>query len=175
VTRLRVGRPEFDSRWELGFSLHYRVQTGSGAQAGSYPNGYRRLLTLGLKRPGREAYHSPPSSAEVTNAWSYTSTVPYVFMAWCLVTHTGTTLPLPYCVIGAEKLIVAQIVTKYPAFYGTRKFITMFTRARNCNLYCASWIRYTPSHSHFHNIYLNAILSSSPRSSKWALSFIFSG
>jgi hypothetical protein len=32
-------------------------------------------LSLGIKRPGREADHSPPSSAEV-NAWSYTSTPP---------------------------------------------------------------------------------------------------
>jgi hypothetical protein len=39
----------------------------------------------GVKRPGREADHSPPSSAEVKNAWSYTSTLPFVFMAWYLV------------------------------------------------------------------------------------------
>jgi len=36
--------------------------------------------------PGREADHSPPPNAEV-NAWSYTSTHHYVFMAWCLVKH----------------------------------------------------------------------------------------
>jgi hypothetical protein len=33
-------------------------------------------LSLGVKRPGREADHLPPSSAEVKNAWSYTSTPP---------------------------------------------------------------------------------------------------
>jgi hypothetical protein len=33
-------------------------------------------LSLGVKRPGREADHSPPSSAEVKNACSYTSTPP---------------------------------------------------------------------------------------------------
>jgi len=32
-----------------------------------------RVLSLGIKRPGREADHSPPSSAEDKNAWSYTS------------------------------------------------------------------------------------------------------
>jgi hypothetical protein len=32
--------------------------------------------TPGVKQPGREADHSPPSSAEVKNAWSYTSTPP---------------------------------------------------------------------------------------------------
>jgi hypothetical protein len=33
-------------------------------------------LSLGVKRPGREADHSPPSSAEVENVWSYTSAPP---------------------------------------------------------------------------------------------------
>jgi hypothetical protein len=36
---------------------------------------------LGLKRQGREADHSPPTSAEVKKMWIYTSTPPYVFMA----------------------------------------------------------------------------------------------
>jgi hypothetical protein len=51
-------------------------------------------LSLEVKRPGRKADHSPASSADVKNAWSYTSIPQYVFMAWCLV-GTGTTLPLP--------------------------------------------------------------------------------
>jgi hypothetical protein len=46
-------------------------------------------LSLGVKRPGREADHSPPSSAEVKNAWSYNSTPQYVFMAWCSVKAQG--------------------------------------------------------------------------------------
>jgi hypothetical protein len=33
-------------------------------------------LSLGVKRPGRKADHSPTSSAEVKNAWGYTSTPP---------------------------------------------------------------------------------------------------
>jgi len=40
----------------------------------------------GVRRPEREANHWPPSSAEV-NMWSYTSTLPYTFVAWCLVKH----------------------------------------------------------------------------------------
>jgi hypothetical protein len=42
-------------------------------------------LSPGLKEPGREADHSPPSTAEYKKAWNYTSTNPYVFMAYCLV------------------------------------------------------------------------------------------
>jgi len=33
-------------------------------------------LSEAVERPGREADNSPPCSAEVTNAWSYTSTPP---------------------------------------------------------------------------------------------------
>jgi hypothetical protein len=42
-------------------------------------------LSVWVKRPGREADHSPPSSAWVNNAWRYTSAPQYVFMAWCSV------------------------------------------------------------------------------------------
>jgi len=49
-----------------------------------------RGYLLGVKRPGREADHSPPSSVEV-NAWSYTATPKYAFMAWCLVKHRVVT------------------------------------------------------------------------------------
>jgi hypothetical protein len=38
-------------------------------------------LSPGVKRPGREADHSPPTSAEVKKMWIDTSTSPYVFMA----------------------------------------------------------------------------------------------
>jgi hypothetical protein len=67
-------------------SLHHRVHNGSGAHPSSYPMGTTDI-SLGIKRPEREADHSPPSSAEVKNAWSYTSIPQYVFMAWCLVKH----------------------------------------------------------------------------------------
>jgi hypothetical protein len=42
---------------------------------------------MGVKQPGREVHHSLPSSAEVKNDWSYTSTPPNVFMAWYLIKH----------------------------------------------------------------------------------------
>jgi hypothetical protein len=35
----------------------------------------------GVKRPGREAEHSPTASAEVKKTWIYTSTPSYAFMA----------------------------------------------------------------------------------------------
>jgi hypothetical protein len=49
-----------------------------------YPTSYKmgtRGSFLGVKRQGREADHSPPTSAEVKKMWIYTSTLTYVFMA----------------------------------------------------------------------------------------------
>jgi hypothetical protein len=64
-------------------------------------------LSPGIKRPGREADHSPPSSAEVKNAWSYISTPPIRLHDVVLNKSTGTTLPLvfnfTFCVHGINK------------------------------------------------------------------------
>jgi hypothetical protein len=46
------------------FYLHHRVENGSGAHPASYPMGTGGSFP-GVKRPGREADHSPPFSAEV--------------------------------------------------------------------------------------------------------------
>jgi hypothetical protein len=49
------------------FSLRHHVQTGSGAHPAFYPvdSGGGGCPSLGVKRPGREADHSPPFSSEV--------------------------------------------------------------------------------------------------------------
>jgi hypothetical protein len=44
-------------------------------------------LSLAIKLLELEADPSLPSSAEVKNAWRYTSTPQYVFMAWYLVKY----------------------------------------------------------------------------------------
>jgi hypothetical protein len=62
LTRLTAGRPRFDPRQGL-----------SGA------------LSLGVKRQGCGADHSPPSSAGIKNVLTYTSTPPCASMGWCLI------------------------------------------------------------------------------------------
>jgi hypothetical protein len=54
-----------------------------------------RALSLGVKWPGRETDRSSPSSAEVKNSWSYTSTPQYIFMVLCSVKqkHREGSLP----------------------------------------------------------------------------------
>jgi hypothetical protein len=39
----------------------------------------------GALLPGVKADHSPPTTAEVKKMWAYTSTPPYVFVAYCLI------------------------------------------------------------------------------------------
>jgi hypothetical protein len=66
--------------WTTGFWFPVRAHIFSSplrpdrfwAQPASYWVDTRDYLT-GLKRPGREADHSPPSSVEGKKAWSYTS------------------------------------------------------------------------------------------------------
>jgi hypothetical protein len=71
---------EFESRWGKKFSFLHIVQTGSGVHPTSYKIGTGGSFP-GVKRQGREADHSLPTSAEVKKMWIYTSTPPYVFMA----------------------------------------------------------------------------------------------
>jgi hypothetical protein len=60
----------------------FLVATTSRSALGSNQppiQGVPGVLAPGLKWPGREADHPPPSGAEVKNAWNYTSTVPIHF------------------------------------------------------------------------------------------------
>jgi hypothetical protein len=78
------------------FSLHHRVQNGSGAHPSSCPVGNRGYFP-GDKAAGHEADYSPPSSAEVKECVELYLHSQYTFMAWCSVKKksTGTTLPSP--------------------------------------------------------------------------------
>jgi hypothetical protein len=97
VIRLRVVRPRnrgsIPSRDKRQFLVH-RVQTDSWAHPASYPKGTGAHF-LRIKRPAREADHSPPSRAEVKKVWSHTSTPP-TFIAWCFVEHRDKSNMFPF-------------------------------------------------------------------------------
>jgi hypothetical protein len=67
------------------FSLHHRVQNGSGAYPASYPMGTRGSFPGG-KAAGAWSWPLVPRSK---NEWNYTSTPEYAFMTWCLVKAQG--------------------------------------------------------------------------------------
>jgi hypothetical protein len=52
------------------------------------------VLSSEIKRQGRGADHSPPTSAEVKKIWIYTFTPPYAFVALCF---TGIQLVISFC------------------------------------------------------------------------------
>jgi hypothetical protein len=45
-----------------------------------------------------------------------------------------------------EELPIVQLLKNFPEFYGTRNFITVFTRALLRSLSSAGWIKSIPSH-----------------------------
>ena len=61
--------------------------------------------------------------------------------------HIGTTYLLtPWCRVLLEKLTGLQLVKKFPAFHGTRRFITALTSVRQLSLSWASQIQSTYPH-----------------------------
>jgi hypothetical protein len=86
----------FESRRGLGiflFTTASRTALGTTQPPIQWVPG---ALSLGVKRPGREVDNSLPSNAKIKNAWSYTSTPQYVFMAWCLVKQRDSFTFLPF-------------------------------------------------------------------------------
>jgi hypothetical protein len=115
-----IGVLGFDSRRGLGiflFTTASRTALGPTQPPIQWVTG---ALSLGIKRPGREADHSHPPSVEVKNAWSYTSTPRYAFMAWCLINHRGNFTFLPLLVqhvlilSAGQKILVFSITTTLP-------------------------------------------------------------
>ena len=82
------------------------------------------------------------------------------------LTYLLTYLLTPWCRVLLEKLTGLQLVKKFPAFHGTRRFITALTSVRHLSL---SWI----SSIHLLEIHPNIIHPSTPRSPQWSLSLRF--
>jgi hypothetical protein len=70
-----------------------------------------------------------------------------------------------------QKLKHPKLLKKFPAFYRTQRFITVFTRARHLSLSSARLIQSMPPY--LSKIHFNIILPSTPGSFKWSLSLRF--
>jgi hypothetical protein len=66
-----MGYANFNDEMYLKEELKFHPISYPVGTEGSYP---------GVKRPGCEADHSPPTSAEVKKIWIYTFTTPYALM-----------------------------------------------------------------------------------------------
>ena len=79
----------------------------------------------------------------------------------------------PWCRVLLEKLTSLQLVKKFPAFHGTRRFITALTSVRHLSL---SWGQPNPVHipkSHLLEFHPNIIHPSTSRSPQWSPSLRF--
>ena len=94
----------------------------------------------------------------------------YIYIYIC--THIFTYLLTPWCRVLLEKLTGLQLVKKFPAFHGTRRFITALTSVRHLSISWASPIQSTYPH-HLLEIHPNIINPSTPRSPQWSLSLRF--
>ena len=85
----------------------------------------------------------------------------------CWITKTADTYLLTtWCRVLLAKRTGLQLVKKFPAFHGTRRFITARTSVRHLSL-----SRVSPhTHSHLLEIRPNIIHPSTPRSPQWSLS-----
>jgi len=89
-TSLRAGECFNSRQGQWCYSFRHCVQTGSGAHPVSYPMG------IGASYPrGKSSRGAPPPSAQIKNAWSWTSTPPYVSIEWCLVKTDWYTVRYP--------------------------------------------------------------------------------
>ena len=76
----------------------------------------------------------------------------------------------PWCRVLLEQLTGLQLVKKFPAFHGTRRFITALTSICHLSL---SWASPIQSTSHLLEIHPNIIHPSTPRSPQWSPSLQF--
>ena len=97
---------------------------------------------------------------------------PYSMRVHKFFCHCLTYLLTPWCRVLLEQLTGLQLVKKFPAFHGTRRFITALTSVRHVSLSWASPIQSIYPHSTSFKIHPNVIHPSTPRSHQRSLSGI---
>jgi hypothetical protein len=114
ATDWTIGVLGFDFRRALGvflFTTASRTVLGPTQPPIQWVPG---TLSLGVKRPGREADHSSPSSAEVRMRGAISPLSQYVSMAWCLAKHRDNfTLTFHCYVLHVLSLHVVSATTQF--------------------------------------------------------------
>jgi hypothetical protein len=99
----------------------------SDEQGEIFHNG-EKICRGGTRQRERERERERESSQNMfaDYCWNLTEEVSITYLLTYLLTPWGRVLP--------EKLKRPELLKKFPAFYGTRRFITAFTRARHLSL-----------------------------------------
>jgi hypothetical protein len=85
------------------FSFLHSTQIGSWDYPASYPMCSGESFS-GDKATRAWSWPLTPSSAEVKNSWSYTSTTLYVLVAWCLLKHGNNLICFFFCTLTLSSL-----------------------------------------------------------------------
>ena len=88
------------------------------------------------------------------------------------ITYLLTYLLTPRCRVLLKQLTGLQLVKKFPAFHGTRRFITALTTIRHLSILGQPKPVHIPT-SHLLQIRRNIVHPSTPRSPHWSLSLRF--
>jgi len=121
---------EFGSRWIIIQNLSHRLTYLAPSDFSHVSN--KVVATTRLSFPGYPwnsgTFGDSPILTYLLNSW-----LTY------LLTYFLTYLHTPWSTVLLEKLTGSQSVKKFPAFYGTRRFITAVTSARHLSQSWASW------------------------------------
>ena len=110
--------------------------------------------------PTHSLTHSCSRSLALTLIHSSTLTHSHTRSLALTLIHSSTHSLSPWSRVLREKLTGSQLVRKFPAFYGTQRFITAFTSAHLLSLFwvdgyicmckCDVWLLYEDVHNLFH-------------------------
>jgi hypothetical protein len=98
-------------------------------------------LSLGVKRPGSEADHSPPPSAEVKECVKLYLHSQYAFTAWCLVKHRDNFTFTFHNTHFSSILSTRQFLSKNVRFTPSYNFQQEFFDKRTVSKTYAGWTK----------------------------------
>jgi hypothetical protein len=94
-----------------------------------------QVVSIPLATPPNPCVHLSSTSYGIRYAFiDITLNSDFTYLLTYLLTHSLTHSLTPHSTVLLEKLTGLQPVKKFPAFYGTRRFITAFTSACHLSL-----------------------------------------
>ena len=124
-THCQLMLSEINENWNM--STHFRQNSASNFTKTFSAALYRSRTGRQMAKVIREILQTFAANAPKSLVIHCVRNTGYLFLLTYLFTPWSTVL--------LDTLPVAQLVKKFPAFYGTRRFITAFTSARHLSLF----------------------------------------